>query len=276
MPDSIADHWGRGHVYGRIIDAMQAAGISPDTVTVEQLAPVDHFHARGFPATVELADQLPIKAGQHLVDIGCGIGGPAHYIAKRFNCRVSGVDITPAFVEAANKLTTLVGMEGTVDVQLGDGHELPYADETYDGGYTQHVTMNVADRHKFFAEAFRVLKPGSFFALTEHGLGPEGQPHCPCPWSEDGTGAYLVTPKETKRHLEDAGFEGVEIEDTGEKYLSGYKKAMELAAKGALPAFGTHILLGETAPAKTKNAALNIEEGRTHPIQVICRKPDRD
>lgn len=275
MPDTIADHWGRGDVYGRIIDAMKLAGISPDTVTVEQLAPVDHFHARGFPATVELANQLPIKKGQHLVDIGCGIGGPARYIAKRFDCRVSGVDITPAFVEAANKLSALVGMDGAVDVKLGDGHELPYADEVFDGGFTQHVTMNVVDRHKFFAEAFRVLKPGAFFALTEYGSGTKGQPHYPCPWSEDGTGAFLVAPAETKRHLKDAGFEGVKIEDTGEKYLAGYKKAMELAAKGEQPAFGTHILLGETAPAKTMNAARNIEEARTHPIQVICRKPGR-
>jgi cyclopropane fatty-acyl-phospholipid synthase-like methyltransferase len=273
MPKAIADHWGQGDVYGRIIDAMRAAGISPDTVTVEQLTPVDHLHARGFPATVELADKLPIRKGQHLVDIGCGIGGPARYIATRFGCTVSGVDITPAFVEAANKLTALIGMDGIVDVQLGDGHELPYADEAFDGGYTQHVTMNVADRPRFFAQAFRVLKPGAFFALTEHGLGRKGQPHYPCPWSEDGSGAYLVTPADTRRLLEEAGFEAIEIEDTGDKYLAGYRKAMELAARGELPPFGTHILLGESAPAKTSNAARNIEEGRTHPIQVICRKP---
>ena len=73
--------------------------------------------------------------------------------------------------------------------------------------------------------------------------------------------------------MEDAGFVNVVVENTGEKYLAGYKRAMELAAQDALPAFGVHILMGETAPAKTKNAARNIEEGRTHPIQVICRKP---
>ena len=88
---SISDHWGAGDVYARIMKAMEAASISPDTVTVEQMAPVDHFHARGFPATVELADTLPIQPGHRIVDIGCGIGGPARYLAERFGCRVSGV-----------------------------------------------------------------------------------------------------------------------------------------------------------------------------------------
>jgi SAM-dependent methyltransferase len=270
---SISEHWGSGDVYAKIIKAMEAASISPDTVTVEQLAPLDHFHARGFPATVELGDALPIQSGQLIIDIGCGIGGPARYLARRFGCRVSGVDITQPFVEAANKLTALLKMERQVEIELGDGQRLPYGDAIFDGGYTQHVTMNIADRALFFREAFRVLKPGAFFAITEHGLGPEGSPHYPVPWSEDGSGSYLVLPVDTVTYLKEAGFVDVDVEHTGAKYLQGYQRAIELAALGALPPLGVHVLMGQTAPAKTRNAARNIEEGRTHPIQVICLKP---
>ena len=164
-------------------------------------------------------------------------------------------------------------MESQVEVRLGDGQHLPYGDGMFNGGYAQHVTMNIADRARFFGEAFRVLRPGAFFALTEHGLGPNGHPHYPLPWSEDGSGAYLVTPTDTVAYLEKAGFVDVKVEDTGAKYLAGYQRTMELAAQGALPAFGTHILMGQTAPAKARNAARNIEEGRTHPVQVVCHKP---
>jgi hypothetical protein len=81
-----------------------------------------------------------------------------------------------------------------------------------------------------------------------------------------------VTPAETVTYLEKAGFVDIRMEDTGAKYLAGYQRVMELAAQGALPAFGMQILLGPTAPTKTRNAARNIQEGRTHPVQVICYK----
>ena len=61
-------------------------------------------------------------------------------------------------------------MEAQVKIDLGDGVRLPYADATFDGAYTQHVTMNIDDRATFFSQAYRVLKPGAFFALSEHAL----------------------------------------------------------------------------------------------------------
>ena len=271
-PKSIADHWATGDVYGLIVSALNKMSKPLDGLTLEDLAPVDHFHARGFPATVELADHLPIKAGQRILDIGCGLGGPARYVAKRFQCDVTGIDITEPFVQAANKLTALVQMQDSVHIELGDGQRLPYPNSAFDGAYTQHVTMNVADRPRFFAEAYRVLKPGAFFALTEHALGPEGQPYYPLPWSADGAGAYLVGPSETRALLEKSGFQDVVMEDTGAKYVAAYKTAIEKAERGALPPLGIHLLLGDTALEKTRNAARNIEERRTHPIQVVCRK----
>ncbi|MCI0484922.1 MAG: methyltransferase domain-containing protein, partial [candidate division NC10 bacterium] len=133
MSNVIADHWATGDVYGLIVSALNKMSKPLDGLTVEDLAPVDHFHARGFAATVELADRLPIKPGQRILDIGCGLGGPARYLAQRFQCTVNGLDITAPFVEAANKLTALLRMEQRVTIEHGDGQRLPYPDSHFDG-----------------------------------------------------------------------------------------------------------------------------------------------
>ena len=166
-----------------------------------------------------------MKAGQHIVDIGCA-GRARPYMAKRFQCDVSGIDITEPFVEAANKLTALLRMERQVKIEHGDGQRLPYPDSSFDGAYVQHVTMNVADRPAFFAEAYRVLKPGAFFALTEHGLGPKGDPHYPVPWSMDGSGAYLSRHPRLEPFWKRC-FEAIVIEDTGAKYVAGYRRRLK-------------------------------------------------
>ena len=269
----IESHWAQGDVYALVLSALQKAGKSLDGLTVEDLAPIDHFHARGLASTVDLADCLPIRPGDHVLDIGCGLGGPARYFAKRFGCRVSGVDITGPFVDAANKLTDLVGMTGQVSTRKGDALHLPYDDETFDAAYSQHVTMNIPDRPRFFAEAFRVLKPGAHFGLTEHGLGPAGSPYHPVPWSEDGTGEWLATPEQTEQGLAGAGFVDIEIEHTGPKYAAAYQTVTAAAERGELPSLGVHLLLGGNALEKTRNSKRNIEEERTQPVQVICRKP---
>jgi SAM-dependent methyltransferase len=271
----IADHWATGDVYALIISALESSSKSLDSLSVEDLAPIDHFHARGFPATLELGDRLPVEPGDHILDIGCGLGGPARYFARRFDCRVSGIDITEPFVDAGKKLTALLGLSDKVSIDHGDGHRLPYGDGIFDGAYSQHVTMNVADRRGFFAEAWRVLKPGGFFALTEHALGPAGAPHHPVPWSEDGSGEWLATPEQTADLLAAAGFVDIEREDTGAKYLEAYRHVIALDDRGELPPFGVHLLMGDTAPQKVRNAARNIEEARTQPVQILCQKPHR-
>ena len=202
------------------------------------------------------------KPGDHLIDTGCGVGGPARSLAHCFGCRVDGIDITEPSALAANHLSELTGLRGRVMVRLGDGHSLPYLDRAFGCGSAQHVTINVAGRAGFFDEAFRGLRPGAFFALTEHGLGDGGRPHHPVPRSTDGDREYLMTPEEPIDRLRGSGFDDIRVTETGGNYLAGYRKVMALAKEGELPPLPFHILAPRRIQQPVTQPAISRRDAR--------------
>ena len=98
----------------RILTALRSANGNEAAVTPEALEPLDHFNARGVAATQELVALLEPQAGETILDIGSGIGGPARWIAARYGCTVTGVDITAAFCDAARELNAACGMTDRV------------------------------------------------------------------------------------------------------------------------------------------------------------------
>lgn len=97
----VQDHYAKAVIVQRVVAALRAANGADAPITPETLAPIDHFHGRGFLATEELARSLNPQPSDHILDVGCGIGGPARWIAHKFGCHVTGVDLTPEFCSAA-------------------------------------------------------------------------------------------------------------------------------------------------------------------------------
>ncbi len=141
----ISRHYTRGDLLERLHAALLGDDIDPDRPTIETLAPFDHFHGRGLEATEEVADVLAVATTDHLLDVGSGIGGPARYIADRFGCRVTGIDLTAEFCEVARHLTQMLGLEDRVTFEQGDALAMPFADASFDGAYSMNVSMNIAD-----------------------------------------------------------------------------------------------------------------------------------
>lgn len=271
---TVRAHYGRDSLYDDIIAALTAAGKDISRLTVRDLAPLDHFHGRGVEATAELADLLPIAPGDHLLDIGSGLGGPARYMADRFGCRVTGIDLTDAFCDTARRLTDCVGLSGRVTIRQGSALDLPFEAESFDAAYTQNVSMNIADKGRFHDEAFRVVRRGGHFALSELTLGKGGDPVYPTPWSDDGSASYLVTEEETLASLRSVGFEVVSVIDKSAAAIASHQRMRERIARDGPPKIGVHVVMGASAREKGRNSARNIEEGRTRPVEILCRKPE--
>ena len=267
----ITDHYASTDIAARLLAALRAAQGPDAPITPDALAPLDHFHGRGVAATRELVALLEPRAGERILDIGCGIGGPARWIAARFGCEVTGIDLTAEFCRAAEALNAATGMTGRVHIRQGSALALPFEDASFDRAYSQNVAMNIADKPTFYREAFRVLKPGGVLALSNLG----GPPHYPVPWAAVPENSFLATPEQTRGALDDAGFETLVFRDTTEAIRDGYAEMRRRLEAEGLPPLGLHVLMGERMRELQVNSARNMAEGRLSAIEALVRRPGR-
>ena len=102
---AVSDYWEREGLGQAILDALVASGKRLDALTIEDLAPVDHYHNGGFGATEALAELAGLSKDSKVLDAGGGLGGPARTLAVRFGCDVTVIDPTESYVQAAKILT---------------------------------------------------------------------------------------------------------------------------------------------------------------------------
>jgi ubiquinone/menaquinone biosynthesis C-methylase UbiE len=271
--DDVARHYSRGELLSRLNAALIADGIDPGRPSIDTLAPYDQFHGRGIEATVEIADRMPARKSDHILDIGSGIGGPARYFASRFGCRVTGIDLTAEFCDVARHLTRLLDLDGTVTFETGDARRMPYVDGTFDGAYSMNVSMNIADKGAFYREIHRVLATGGWLMLSEIAKGAGGDPDYPTPWASTARTSFLATPDETRRGLIDAGFDVERVESTREAALAAGARARAAVERGEKPPHRAVMLVhGELAKEAMANSARALADGRIDPIEVFARK----
>ena len=271
-PDTITDHYTSGDLLARLEARLREDGIDPSQPTVEALAPYDQFHGRGLEATEDMAALLPIAKTDHILDIGSGLGGPARYLAQRFGCRVSGIDLTAEFCDIARHLTALLGFEDQVSIRQGNALAMPYDDATFDGAYSMNVSMNIADKRTLYREIRRVLKPGAWLVLSEAAQGPGGKPDYPTPWARTAASSFLATEAETRASLEACGFTIEVLRDTTEAALAYGARSRELVEAGGKPLHrAVSLIHGPLAEQASANSARALKERRAVPIELLCR-----
>jgi sarcosine/dimethylglycine N-methyltransferase len=269
----VGKHYTSAGITARILAALRAVNGPDVPITPDTLAPIDHFHGKGVVATEELAAALQPKAGDHLLDIGCGIGGPARWIAAKYGCHVTGVDLTQEFCEAARELNTLTGLAGQVRILHGSALALPAQDGSFDRAYSQAVLMNISDKRGVFREAFRVLRPGGALALFLAGTGSAGEPYYPLPWARTTAISFLAAPDEVERDLNAAGFEIVYVRDIAAALAAEFGDTAKRLETEDLPPLGEHIVSGVNAKEWRINVIRSVAEGRLSQIEALARKP---
>lgn len=270
MADKVASHYaGGGDLASTIAESLRKAGKDIGKLDTSDLATVDEFHIRGRKATLELAQSLGLIASAHVLDIGSGLGGPARTVAETYECRVTGIDLTQAFCDAAATLSDWVGLRDRVAFHQGDATSLPFRDAEFDAAMTIHVAMNIAAKDRMYAEARRVLKPGGRFAVYDVLQGEGGEVLFPVPWAREPSISHLATPDAMASLLSGAGFRILAVNDSTEESL-GWFEAMAARMAKARPAVTFQSFLGDDFPTMARNQVSNLRDRRIRTVTYIC------
>jgi ubiquinone/menaquinone biosynthesis C-methylase UbiE len=269
----LVDHYTHGDLVAAIRSGIEALGKTIDAVTIDDLAPVDEFHIGGRRASEDFLSQLALTPDKHVLDVGCGLGGAARFVASRYRCRVTGIDLTPEYVETARVLCRWVGLEQRISLHQGSALSMPFADGTFDGAFMLHVGMNIADKTKLCAEVARVLRPRSLFGIYDVMRVGEGELTYPVPWAPTAASSAVAEPDEYRAALEAAGFAVIAQRNRRDFALAFFEqlRTRTAAAEGP-PPLGLHLLMGRATPDKVQNMIRNITHGLIAPVELIACK----
>ena len=169
----------------------------------------------------------------------------------------------------ANELTRRCGLADKARFLTADALALPFDDASFSAAYTQHASMNIADKEGLYRELARVLRPGSTLVIYDILQGPGGPVRYPTPWSADGTTSFLIHPETLERHLVAAGFEVQDGRDRRADSVAWFE-ARAAAAKvhGGPPPLSLRLLLGPLFADAFANLVVNLREERAAPTFV--------
>ncbi|HLU38646.1 MAG TPA: methyltransferase domain-containing protein [Planctomycetota bacterium] len=268
---SVAAHYAREGLETAILEALASAGRPTDPIDPADLAPLDEFHLGWAAITTELVRDLGFGPDAHVLDVGSGLGGPARHFARACGCRVSGVDLTEAFVGAAQELTRRTGQADRVAFRVASALELPFPDGTFDGAMLLHVGMNIADKAKLFAEVRRVLRPRAPFCVYDLMRTQDAPLPYPMPWAATEATSFVATPAAYRDLLSAAGFRIEAEKDRSAFVLARFAEMRARAETEGKPPVGLHLIMGTATQERLGNAMAAVQRGQLAPIEMIAR-----
>jgi ubiquinone/menaquinone biosynthesis C-methylase UbiE len=124
-------------------------------------------HFGGVKATQELAELCYVSQNKYVLEVGCGVGVTACYLAKRYGCSIIGLDLSERMVEWARRRAKRKGLVENVEFKVGDAQDLPFEDGLFDAVICESVTAFPEDQARAVSEYIRVTRPGGYVGLNE-------------------------------------------------------------------------------------------------------------
>ncbi len=268
VTNELEAHYGRHDgLVSDILAGLSAAGYDIDSLDPTALSGADEFHLGGRLATLALLDSVRINAPGSVLDVGCGIGGPARTIANELGATTLGIDLTPSFVEAATELTARVGLDDRVSFDVGDALALDLPKEQFDLVTLLHVGMNIADKPRLFTELARVLRPGGQVLVYDIMRIAPGSLTLPMPWASSDDHQHLGDVDDYLSALRAADLEAGEPVDHRPIVSTALQRATD-----APPPVNLSNLMGPDFVEMFTNLRTAVAAGLVAPMQIVASK----
>ena len=210
-----------------------------------------------------------------MLDVGCGLGGASRFAASKYECRVTGVDLTQEYVDAGNVICRWLGLDDKINLQLENATQLPHPDEKFERAYMLHVGMNIADKQSLAKELYRVTRAGGRLGIYDVMRVGDGELTFPVPWASEPQGSTVDPIATYKSALKTAGFNILTERNRGDFALEFFAQLKSNAASAdGPPPLGLHILMGTNATEKIANMIENISRNVVAPVEIIAEKPE--
>ncbi|MGO4872797.1 MAG: class I SAM-dependent methyltransferase [Roseiarcus sp.] len=272
IEQQVAEHYTHGTLESAILAGLDKLKGVSEADPVDQLASVDEFHMGGRTATTAVAEQLRLGRGLRVLDVGCGLGGTARFLATAYGCRVAGVDLTPEYIEVGKSLNRQLGLDGQINLSVASALAMPYEDRSFDRCAMLHVGMNISDKNALFSEIARVTKTGGYLVVYDVMRSDDQSLAYPVAWARDETTSFVGSIEDYRNAMEENGFQVLEEINKRDLALEFFKKIKERLAEAGPPPLGLHIVMGKEAPQKVANMSANIQKGSIAPVQILARR----
>lgn len=148
-------------------DAVRSNYNSIGIAVIEMMYSTDYLSIGGAESTQKLADLAGLRANDQLLDVGCGLGGPALHLAAHYGVHVTGLDLVDVNIAEANKRAAAASLSAKATFQQGDAIALPFDAESYDVVWGQDAWCHVPDKRALIEQCARVLRPGGCIAFSD-------------------------------------------------------------------------------------------------------------
>ncbi|MGB7305715.1 MAG: methyltransferase domain-containing protein [Burkholderiaceae bacterium] len=204
-----------------------AAGID----IIEMMYTNDYLSIGGDASTRALAEAAGINSQSRVLDIGCGLGGPALFLAQNYQCHVTGLDLVDVNIDGAIKRASQRGLQDRTDWYVGDATALPFAEKSFNTVWGLDAWCHVDDKTRLIAECVRVTEPGGLIAFTDWLLKADMSPAQRTAVLEASASPGMAPAATYLQLFSDFGLELIEFTDVSSTFVDQYQQVINRLPK---------------------------------------------